>query len=211
MATTSLKRAQTAIDRAIVSSRAAKAAAMLVGDSEARAEQAERVARLVDRQQELAREVAAGIDVAARTYKQRKASEQVWKHKDTLAAMAGAEPPEISRAQFRAALILRDHVEAASGGSPSFRERVDGGALQNDQMESQTDRRRRLEYSLSAAIDAIEDQRIWAGTLSVIIYGKSFRSACRLSGISEGKGIERIKVAIDQALDAAVAHLGIGD
>ena len=111
---------------------------------------------------------------------------------------------------MRAAEILRDHIEALSGGSGDVCERVDGGRVHNGQMEALLDRRRPGRATLDAAREAVTEQELMPAALAIVIWDRSMPWALAYAGLSKGpKQYRRVMVAIVEALDAAAAHAGV--
>jgi len=129
---------------------------------------------------------------------------------DWLAKMGMGHANVLTRAHIAAAQVLRDHARGFAGsGSGELRERVDGGNIHNGQMETLTDSRRRGRYALNAACDAVTRTETLPGVLLVILDGRSLRDAAMTCGLSQGGALEVIRDGVVEALDAAVAHLGI--
>lgn len=210
MAATSIKRARVAAGRAYESAMSAAEVCAITGDRKGEIAYLHAARSAKARKESLERERTGGQELALRVVRDRRSRSIHRQRRDALAEMAAADPPAISAAQFRAGIVLREHVEAANVGAVQVVERVDGGFIGNGQMEALCDRRRPVRYALNAAMDAVADRDVLAGAMAVVIYGKSLREACRVACISEGgKGSARIRDAISEALDAAVAHLGI--
>lgn len=130
---------------------------------------------------------------------------------DWLAKLGMGRANVLTRAHIAAAQVLRDHHLGADGmGGGEVRERVDGGSVHNGQMERLADSRRRGRYALNAACDAVERTETLPGVLMVILDGRSLRDAAITCGASTGgDGTATIRDGVVQALDAAVAYLGI--
>ena len=203
------RRAATAIRRAISANRAAADVAVMVGDVQAERSYETAISTLTRRLDQIDRVRDGGQQLAIRVAREARSRALTRPRDDALADLAEQDPPVIDSVQLRAALVLRDHIEALGGRAIAVEERVDGGNLTNGQMEGLVDRRRPVRYALNAAMDAVEDDEVRCGAMIVILYGYSLSAACRISGISKGRGVERIKGAICEALDAAAAHLGI--
>jgi hypothetical protein len=119
---------------------------------------------------------------------------------------------DIGLPQVNALGAIRLHIAGASIGASGdwLQERVDGGNIHNGQMEGLLDRRRPLRYTLNAAMDAVEDQRLMPVAMEMILFGRTARSACDRQGVTwGGQMAPRISKAILEALDAAVANMGL--
>jgi hypothetical protein len=199
------------IERAMEAQRAAIALAVAQGDV---IEERARVRSLLDMERrarsiETARESmrAETIQDAFRVYRE---AAQHRGRVDWLAKMGMAENSVLSRSHIAAAQILRDHVRGGGGlVGCEMQERVDGGSISNGQMERLTDARRQGRYALNAACDAVEPQKILRGVLMVILDGQSLRTAATACELSHGKALGIIRDGVVDALDAAVAYLGI--
>lgn len=119
---------------------------------------------------------------------------------------------DVGLPQVNALIEIRLHIAGASIGAIAdwLQERVDGGKIHNGQMEGLIDRRRPLRYTLNAAMDAVEDQRLMPVAMEIILFGRTARNACDRHGVTwGGQMAPRISKAILEALDAAVAHMGL--
>jgi hypothetical protein len=119
---------------------------------------------------------------------------------------------DIGLPQLNALGAIRQHIDGASIGANAdwLQERVDGGNIHNGQMEGLIDRRSPLRYTLNAAMDAVEDQRLMPVAMEIIMFGRTVRNACDRRGVTwGGQMAPRISRAILEALDAAVAHMGL--
>ena len=167
MTAASLKTARRAAAQAIsANQRAAELAAML-GDHKGEMRYLHAARQAKARKDSLEREKTGGQDLALRVVRDRRSRSIRRRRADTLAELAGAEPPVLSQAQLRAGIILREHVEAANAGAVQLMERVDGGNLHNGQMESLCDRRRPVRYAMNAALEAVEDKAVLRGVTNV--------------------------------------------
>jgi len=210
MSASSAKRAATAINRAISANTAAMDVAVMLGDADAERRCVITLRTLRDRLKQIDRVRDGGQQLAVRVAREGRSRALTRPRDDALADLAECSPPVIDAVQLRAALVLRDHIEALGGGAVQTQERVDGGTITNGQMEGLVDRRRPVRYALNAAMDAIEDDQVRSGAMIVILYGYSLSAACNISELAKGgAAVRRIKTAICDALDAASAHLGI--
>lgn len=196
------------IARAAEAQRSALALAIAKGDVAEEAARLRAIARLERRQRsaEAAREAA--IQDAWRLYRE---TERRRGGADWLAKLGMGHANVLTRAHIAAAQILRDHARGFAGSiGGELRERVDGGKIHNGQMESLTDSRRKGRYAMNAACDAVTRTETLPGVLLVILDGRSLRDAAVCCGVSTGgDGTAIIRDGVVEALDAAVAYLGI--
>lgn len=197
--------AEKRLARAITAQRAAIDLAAARGDV---AEEAARVRSLQNLERRARRTEAWTSETAAAF------AEEVRKldHSDGLRRLIVRGGSGIGLAHLHAAKALRDHISGGgSAGCGELRERVDGGAIHNGQMEGLIDRRRPLRYAINAAIEAVEDRLMIAPAMQIILTGRTPRAACDHCGVTWGGRMpDRLCKAIVEALDAAAAHMGVG-
>lgn len=195
------------IERAIKAQEEGIAVAIARGDIAEERRRQDTLDELQRRERSAASAREEAIQDAWRLYRE---TERVRGSADWLAKMGMGRANVLSRAHLAAAQVLRDHVRAGGAiGCAKLAERVDGGSAHNEQMERLTDSRRRGRYALNAACDAVTRTETLPGVLMVILDGRSLRDAAITCGVSTGGALEVIRDGVVQALDAAVAHLGI--
>ncbi len=203
------KKARAALNLNLQRQTSALMVAEMLGDASEERARKRTVADLTRKIKRLDDDAARSRSLAVRSMRDQASRRNTRQRVDGLVSLLKGETPAITETHFRAALALREHAEAAGTGGGELKERVQGGSIDNCQMEGLCDRRRPMRYALNAACEAVRDQSVLGGAMLVIIEGRSLSHACEVAGISRGKGQTRIKTAIYEALDAASAHIGI--
>jgi hypothetical protein len=194
--------------RAIEAQREGVAVAIARGDVAEERRRQDALDTLERRERSASNARQEAVQDAWRLYRE---TERIRGSTDWLAKLGMGRANVLTRAHIAAAQILRDHHIGADGmGGGEVRERVDGGNLHNGQMERLADSRRRGRYALNAACDAVKRTDTLPGVLMVILDGRSLRDAAITCGTSTGgDGTAMIREGVVEALDAAVAYLGI--
>jgi len=117
MTAASLKRARTAANRAIASATAAAEICALTRDRKGELGYRNAARSAKARKDSLDRARTGGQELALRLVRDRRSRSITRRRADTLAELAAADRPVISAAQFRAGIVLREHVEAGSVGA----------------------------------------------------------------------------------------------